>query len=312
VSGKPLDRAFAGFAVAFTELRQLVDDDPKFLAEHGHEDPMLLAAAEKLRGAHGYLEWIESQFSAPVATSIEPGSIALRRTYEREWQSSVETVSDWELHELLKHFVGDALLGNEKPVQAEIDYKLANLKEEAAEQAKGIAIGFDILYDRFGNEAADQEWYDPLDRGWTALTSGCGLDVAGALWRRRWLPFILVPSHVEGADVLERRLSDAARAFIFGAPWACISLQRAVLEQILAARYGAHQDKLEDKIKGLSSELVDDLLRERLEWIRLDGNKVLHAKSEELAEEDLDRRIYDHFRALRVLIEKAPRKRVYR
>lgn len=312
MSGKPIDRAFASFAVAFTKLQQVVDYDPKYLAEHGHEDPMLIALAEKLLGAHRYLEWIESQFPTPVAASIEPGSIALRRTYDREWHGAVETVANWELNELLKNFVADDMGPDEKPARAEVDYKLANLKEQAAEQAKGIAIGFDILYERFGNEEADYDWYDPLDKGWTALTSGCGLDVTGALWRRRWLPFILIPSHVEGADVLERRLSDAARAFVFGAPWACISLQRAVLEQILTARYGARQDTLEEKINGLSCDLVDDLLRVRLGWIREDGNKVLHAQPDELPEEALDRRVYEHFLTLRYLIEKAPRKRAAR
>lgn len=306
-----IDHAFATFVVAFNKLTQIVEDDVEFLAREGAQDKVLLAACEKVQAAHRHLLWFETQFSVPLAIGIEASSIVTRREYERRWKVAVDEVADWFLYDLLKDAISslEASEGDlDRRSRQEIHFD--SLKADADEEARGIAIGFDILWERHGSDENDEFWYGPLERGWETLTGGCGLDISGALWRRRTLPFTLIPSHVREVELLSRRLGDAARAYIFGAPWACIALQRAVMEQVLVSHYGARGENLEQRIASVSHDLVDDLIRCRMDKLRDDGNDVLHDAAASMETQNVDRIIHDNFSTLRWLIEHAPRLRV--
>lgn len=305
-----IEYAFGTFVVAFNKLTQLVDDDAEYLAREGAKDKVLLAACEKVQAAHRHLVWFESQFSEPLAAGIEAASIVARREYERRWQVAVDEVADWFLYDLLKDAIS-SLEDSETDVdrRSRQEVYFDNLKADAHEEARGIAIGFDILRDHHGSDENDEFWYGPLERGWETLTGGCGLDITGALWRRRTLPFTLIPSHVREVELLSRRLGDAARAYIFGAPWACIALQRAVMEQVLVSHYGARGDNLEQKIASVSHDLVDDLVRCRLDKLRNNGNDVLHDASASMEAQNVNHIIHENFSTLRWLIEHAPRLR---
>jgi hypothetical protein len=80
---------------------------------------------------------------------------------------------------------------------------------------------------------------------WKKLKDEVGFDLRGVFRRRALVPFILFPRHVAArhgqTEMLSiyQNLRQAHEAFVFGTPFAALSLMRSIMEIVLRDHYGA-------------------------------------------------------------------------
>jgi hypothetical protein len=248
---------------------------------------------------------------------VHPSSIAARRDYEARWQRIVDQVSSRDILFLLMDLMaksqalrGEESGGNEESdtaeIQDELGDKIAMWREEAEEEARSIDQMVEHAFqEREDDPFFDFEWVDASLRAWDRLTKVVKLDIAGALWRRRAVPHILIPTHVsqhygDARLSLYRRLHQAEQAFIFGAPLAALALQRAVLEEVLKRHWGAGDRMIE------TANLPELSWDARASRLRRMANDALHNDADKLTGNALERAAIENFMLLRLIIEGAP------
>jgi hypothetical protein len=210
------------------------------------------------------------------------------------------------MHKLLATMIPGSTSPNFDRRPDELSIEIENWKYDAEMERKLLEQSFDHLQAHQEiDEGGDLDWVIEAVWAWTRLTKVAGLDVEGALWRRRAIPHILVPTQVanrygQRRASLYRRLHQAGRAFIFGAPLAALALQRAALEELLREHWGAAKGHVrEAKLPHLRWDIGADRLKNL-------ANDALHNDPEKLMPEQLDRAIIENFIILRALIENAP------
>lgn len=315
-----MERAGSEFFAAYLKLRGLTDDDPEFLRENWQGDDILIGLAEQLFSSAGHIERIEAASRLAFAPHIPPEVIAARRDYEERWQYIVWKIADRELIALFDGLFSDTQESDgevdvEPSRRDELDVKIENLKDEAKDKAGEIDHLVQWGWWKFEDNPEDYGWMLRSNEAWRELTGPTGLDVAGALWRRKALPFILIPSHVSSRYgeqerfSLYQRLAQAAQAFVFGAPYACLALQRAVLEEVLREHYAVRGETLQELIENVKqSQLGQSIWPEHLKLLQSAANRALHGMVAPPATGGYDRAIIKSFEMLRRLIENAPRR----
>lgn len=300
------------FLAAFGKLKAAVNDDPGRLDASWQDNDQIQRLCDELdvlvRGFEVVEEWSPLSFTNHVSAA----SAKARRDYDEHWRETVWKVANRQLIALMDEFLADIVDveddttdDTEMPAVDALAASIAEWKEEAEEEGRQIKQMIDYVFQlREMDDCGDREWLDESLRAWDRLEVS-GLDVAGTLWRRRALPHVLVPVHVAkhyGASraSLYRRLHQAGKAFIFGAPLAALALQRAVIEEVLSRHWGAGKGWVRDaNLPELSWEARADRLK------RL-ANDALHGDPERLSADNLDRAIIENFLLLRLLIEHAP------
>jgi hypothetical protein len=293
------------FMTAFAELKARAQDDPDRLMATWESDERMQQLCDVLHDCARTFEIAEDWSAFAFTPHVIPASAQARRDYEERWSRRVAYVSNRWLQSILDGLVGDAKPAFDRRPD-ELSIEIGNWRCEAEDERKLLDQAFDHLesiqeFDHDGN----LDWVTYSVRAWTRLRKVCGLDVEGALWRRRALPHMLVPVHVanhygQNRASLYRRLHQAGRAFIFGAPLAALALQRAALEELLQEHWGAEKGHVRSaKLPELSWDSRADRLK------RL-ANEALHNDPEKLSADQLDRAIIENFLLLRLLIEHAP------
>lgn len=295
------------FLSAFAALRDATDDSPKNLADRWENDQSLQAICDQLYAAMRTFEIVEEWSQHAFTTQVHPNSVIARREYEDRWQETVDHVANREILFLLEGLMGKTDSGDiEEALEDKLGNKIAMWREEAAYEADSIVRIVDHAeWKRENDDFGDFEWVDSAVRAWDRLTKVVQLDISGALWRRRAVPHILIPAHVSGRYgatelSLYRRLHQAERAFIFGAPLAALALQRAVLEEVLKKHWGAGGRMV---ATAKLPELSWDARADRLKNL---ANDALHNGADKLVGDALDRAIIENFGLLRLIIEGAP------
>lgn len=303
------------FLAAFSKLAAILNDDPTRLnAEWEDDDPVASLCDELCELVHGF-EIVEERSSLAFTNNVSAASAKARRNYDDRWRAGVWKVANRRLLASIK-FDLDDLIGPDDQYDDEgaavetrkwdqLADEIDDWKYEAREEAKALSILFDVINDN------EWDWAEAGLRAWDRLTAVAALDVEGALWRRRALPHVLVPEHVArryGASraSLYRRLHEAGKAFVFGTPLAALALQRAVLEEVLRAHWGAEGEKLTDLVR--TAQLPVLAWDARADRLRRLANKALHYDPQKQAPETTDRALIEFFLLLRLLIEHAPEK----
>lgn len=297
------------FATAFQRLRDYVDDDPDYLEQNWRNEPELTSLMTSVSGAYRSIQIAEEWSSVLFAADVPATQVKLRRDYERRWKRIVDAADDWWLMELIRDLLPSGEV-TEKVSAAE--RQLAANKEAAEHEAGQLKIAFEVLKERFSDSEDDLEWLMPAERAWDTLQIACRLDVQEALWKRRSLPFTLIPQHISRqhsttSTALYRLIDQAARSYIFGAPLACLALQRSIIEQVLRRHFQGRGPKLADVIQSLRGKHLDDLFIKQLEKIREAGNAALHGDDHAKLYRGLDDLVFDGFLTIRTLIERSPR-----
>lgn len=295
------------FLVRFNRLKMLAADDPSRLESAWPQSEELQTLCDEIAGLVRSFESIEERSKYAFTHNISSAGALGRRDYDERWRTVVSTIANRELNAWFEEFFPKELRDTE-PTAEEIDPladKIEDWKHEAREDASNIERLPDFASSHHEiDDDAYLDWVpDSLD-AWARL-EGAGLDVGGALWRRRALPHALVPAHVArhyGVDraSLYRRLHQAGQAFVFGAPLAALALQRAVIEEVLCRHWGAEKGKVRE------ANLPTLDLDARADRLKRLGNDALHGDPERLTADQLDRAIIENFLLLRLLIENAP------
>lgn len=298
------------FLAVFAELKSAVSDSPTEL-EAAWENNLRLQnlcdeIAQLIRGFEIVEDWSRFAFTNNVSAA---GALA-RRDYEDRWRSIVTEIANRQWNalfaDLISNLADDDSISIDQQPSDPLSDEIADWKHKAKEEAGQIEQLSDFAFQKQEMDDWDDfDWVDESLRAWDRLKTVCGLDVAGALWRRRALPHVLVPSHVArhyGATraSLYRRLDQAGKAFVFGAPLAALALQRAVIEEVLAKHWGAEKGQIKE---ANLPELQWDTRASRLKRL---ANEALHGDPEKLTADALDRAIIENFGLLRLLIEQAP------
>jgi len=223
------------FLTAYDALKAATGDDPGQLEMRWRDDKNLQALCDELDAAVRVFRIVEDWSELAFTPQVHPSSIAARRDYEARWQRIVDQVSSRDILFLLMDLMaksqalrGEESGGNEESdtaeIQDELGDKIAMWREEAVEEARSI----DQMVEHAFQEREDDpffnfEWVDASLRAWDRLTKVVKLDIAGALWRRRAVPHILIPTHVsqhygDARLSLYRRLHQAERACERAAP----------------------------------------------------------------------------------------------
>ena len=294
------------FEAAFAELKSLVDDDPESLKTAWEEKEGVAKLCDKIMSQVRLFEEVEETLPHAFTPNVSKSGVRARREFDERWREGVSYVANREFREILSKLVinldfdDDSGPAQELAPPDPLADKIADWKYDASEEASAIESMADYAFDH----AEDLGWVDSSLEAWEKLKA-IGLDLKGALWRRRSIPFILVPPQVSsryGKDraSLYRRLHQAGLAFIFGAPLASLSLQRAVMEEVLMRHWGAEKGWVRDA--GLP-ELPWGIRADQLKKMAGDA---LHGDPEKYSSDELDRRIIKNFLLLRILIENAP------
>jgi hypothetical protein len=303
-----MDQADEGarFMAAFVELKSRFNDDPDRLVECWEQDERAQQLCDELHELAREFE-VSEEWSALAFTPHVPAAAAMaRRDYEERWARRVDFIESRWMHKLLARMIPGSTSPNFDRRPDELSIEIENWKYDARKERDLIEQSFEVLQAHQEiDEGGDLDWVIEAVWAWKRLTKVAGLDVEGALWRRRALPHILVPQHVanrygQKRASLYRRLHEAGRAFVFGAPLAALALQRAALEELLREHWGAENGHVrEAKLPHLRWDVGADRLKNL-------ANDALHRDPEKLTREQLDRAIIENFIILRALIENAP------
>lgn len=300
------------FLAAFSKLKAGLEDDPTRLEADWNDGDLIVSLCEELAQLVRGFEIVEEWSPLAFTNNVSAASAMARRDYEGRWRDGVRKVADRKLLAAMAELFADLVdvVDNEAdnsdfPAMDTLGASIVDWKDEAEDEAKQIEQMIDYVWSkREMDDCGDFDWVEESFRAWDRLKVS-GLDLAGTLWRRRALPHVLVPSHVAkhyGAKraSLHRRLHQAGKAFVFGAPLAALALQRAVIEEVLSKHWGAGKGWVRDaNLPELSWEARADRLK------RL-ANDALHGDPEKLSPDELDRAIIENFLLLRLLIEHAP------
>ena len=300
------------FLAAFGKLKLAVDDDPANLEASWPDSEELQALCDELAHLVRGFEVVEEWSSLAFTDNVSAASARARREYDDRWRAVISKVANRVLALLLAELLGDDFAGGadesdatEATPQDLLSDEIADWKDSATEETGQINQIIEYVFQlREMDDDYDREWIDASLTAWDRLVVS-GLDIAGTLWRRRALPHVLVPVHVAkhyGASraSLYRRLHQAGKAFVFGAPLAALALQRAVIEEVLVRHWGSGKGWVRDaNLPHLAWEARADRLK------RL-ANDALHGDPEKLNPDELDRSIIENFLLLRLLIEHAP------
>jgi len=295
------------FLLAFQTLKHAVCDDPHLLSSRWRDDPKLQKLCDELSSMIHVFVRTEDAARLAFTPHVPAAAIAARSDYEVRWQGIVSDVVNREWEDLLAEFLEAPDTLNEQPEQRDL---LADEIQMHKRSAKSLAASLEAVLDYAEEKRADDEdgnfeWMEEGFEAWQTLVSQCGLNVAGALWRRRMVPHILIPSHVSkrygsGNASLYRRMLQAADAFVFGVPLASLAMQRAVLEQVLKDHWDAERSHIRDaNLPNLSWDSRADRLKRR-------ANEAMHESTDHLKGDELNRLIIESFGLLKLLIENAP------
>lgn len=300
------------FLAAFEALKTATNNDPVQLDACWEEDPRLQAICDTI--AEMYRTFLNAEEWAPFAFTphVPDRATQARRDFEQRWAQSVMDVANrdinWLLGDMLAKLVeGEGQDDEQLPDSSdEVGDAIRSWKAESKEEAGALDHAFHNLAEMYSTDELDCfDWANEAVQVWSRLKASCGLDVSGVLWRRRAIPHILVPSHVSkrygaGRASLYRRLHDASRAFVFGAPLAALAMQRAILEEVLRELWGAPKGHIRE------ANLPDLQFDARASRLRRLGNEVLHEDPEKMSADQIERSIVENFILLRQLIEIAP------
>ena len=150
-----------------------------------------------------------------------------------------------------------------------------------------------------------------------------GISIPDLIERWSCVPDFRFPVHAYESpfaqdDKLLRLLQDAVRAYVVGAPTACVATCRAALELILKQYYikdhkengrdGRKRDIGLEELITLADQRYQSVQGRRLHELRRAGNKILHeAKTMDQLSKEEDRAILNYLKTLKSLIERAPR-----
>jgi hypothetical protein len=299
------------FLIAFNKLKGFVENDPSRLEVEMQDGSPIVALCVEIYQLVRQFEKVERGSSTPFTEHVSNASIKARREYDELWRYYIWYAAyggdgAWLVDEKVQ--IGLNKKQNERV--DELGILIDHAKFSARINADYIEGTIELVEQTQVQFPEFEEEDKIIEIGLAALGSLCSdLDVPDIFWKRDMLPHVLIPVQVskrygQAKQSLYRKLNDAGKAFIYGAPLAALTMQRAVLEQVLTKHWGATKTTRGYQIRDANlPELTWDARADRL---KRHGDRVLHGDLDEISADQLDRLIIDGFLLLRTLIESAP------
>lgn len=303
------------FMVLFARLKDWSDDAPNELAEFAASDSSVRDLCTKLFFAASSLKMNERRARSLFAAPVDPAFIIAWREYEEHYGRLLSGI--W-----LSGLFPEISAG--EPDRApESDRRWSRSDDDAKEQECGIESAIEFAQYNIDQEDrwTDQpEFVERIQEGvgaWERLKQETGFDLRGVFRRRALVPFVLVPRQVANmhgsAETLSmlQNLQQAHDAFVYGAPYAALTLMRSILEAVLRDHYRAEGVDLNERIRNARGRLPPGANDARLHRLRMLANAIVHLDREKdeglpkMGEECLEKEIVSLLFVLRELIEKA-------
>jgi hypothetical protein len=298
------------FLVAFSKLKGLVENDPSHLEAEMQDGSPIVALCEEIYQLVRQFEKVERGSSTPFTEHVSNASIKARREYDELWRYYIWYAAHGGNTEFLMDEKIQARIKKQNNRVDELGILIDAAKFSAQMNSNYIHETIELVELINSKIPEFEEENESIDIGLSALGSLLSkIDLEDIFWKDDMLPHVLIPVHVskrygQAKQSLYRKLNDAGKAFIYGAPLAALTMQRAVLEEVLTKHWGAQNTTRGYQIRDANlSEITWDARADRLKRL---GDKVLHGDPDEISSEQLDRLIIDGFLLLRTLIESAP------
>jgi hypothetical protein len=196
------------------------------------------------------------------------------------------------------------------------------LKIEGITGKVGRSI-FRTRREEWGEEFDSRNIVESAELAWQCLRDEVAFDLRGVLRRRKLVPFVLFPREIAARQSgdseklsIYQSLRQAHEAFVFGTPFAALSLMRSIMETVLRDYYGGDPEEgltLAQRIRKCRNLLPRDANEAALHRLRKTANAVLHLDCERheliprIDLEDLEKEMVSLLTILRALIEGTPK-----
>lgn len=318
------------FLAAFSRLRDACDDDASDVIRQAAADDSFAKICARACEAYEEIIEIEDDTSEKTIRFVGSEFIKARRLFEDKFRlSAISAAMSLENPEAVRH-----LAELERVTGRSLDEYARRLKKGFAKDtvdwegedqkankvrdqvSDALCYAWDTVHN--GGEAPDEFDLDNVEEGLerlTWLTNGFGPDVQGLFRRRALTPLTLVPTRISHGDGDQLKvtaltlLDEAQRAFIFGAPFAALTLLRAIVELVLTDHFRISGRDLAEQISKAGKLLPSGVYPNDLHRLRMDANSLLHGRGERQKEAgvksrmDLELSIAQHLDKIRLLLE---------
>lgn len=270
------------FRTLYRQLKDQCEERPANIPQLCENSESIRKLSIQLHWSGFFMRYSERLQPELYTSPVDPDFIREWREYEMFYEPIVNKISE---EELLRE-----LDISEENLSSKTDRVPARdqLWEDADRDAIELAHVVNRAMEFAQVQVHEGEYPDEVPEivsdgvaGWESLQAHAGFDLRGVLRRRKLVPFVLVPRQVaargERTNRMVKNLQQAHGAFVFGAPYAALTLMRAILEAVLRDHYGAEGAGLGEKIDSVHQELLPaEARRARLHRLRRTANSILH------------------------------------
>lgn len=322
------------FLAAFSRLRNACDDDPKGIVQQAVDDESFAKICAEVCEAYYEIVEIESDTSDKSVRFVGKEFIKARRLFEMKFRLSamfsalnienfeaasqmakVESIA-LECGRSLHEFFEDRKRGK---AFDEIDWESEN--EKADKRAQSVHDALDYAWENYLSGGDSLNEFNDLyvGQGLENLTmlhsNGFGPDLTGLYRRRALTPLTLIPTSISHGSSHQIKVSaltlleEAQSAFIFGTPFATLTLLRAIVEIVLTEHFRIQGRDLKDQINKSAKLLPPLVYPSDLHRLRMDANSLLHDRGAKQAasgirtQMDLELSVANHLDKVRLLLE---------
>ncbi len=281
------DLTVARFISLFEKLKLGTGDSSADLVKQASEDSSIFDLCMKLVAVADELSEAELLMPQAYFRNANPAFIKSWRDFEERYREPLHKIA---IINLSRSEDGSATVSIPRSAIGEEQWwKVANATGQMYQSAMlsymfltGVmGDEFRTAYRKFfGTDAPEVSAREV----WETLIDKVGLDVCGAMRRRKLLPFTYVSEKISKRESLGKtigllaNLEDAQKAFVFGAIRSAFGLMRSVLESVLRDHAGAEGKDLEDLLKSAKQrgKLPKGQNRDALYSLKKTANVFLH------------------------------------
>ena len=313
------------FRSLYHRLKDWCEESPARLPDLCDKDESVRQLCLRLHFTSCFMKYGERLRPELYASPVDPDFIKDWREYEKLYEPVLDNI-----------FTGELLseLGLDEEVKAlpgadhahRFDCAWRDADHNATEFADLISKAMQFAREQASHESSEYstEARECVRDGvsvWESVQGEAGLDMRGILRRRKLVPFVLIPRPIaarsERTTAMLRNLEQAQVAFVFGAPYAALTLMRAILEAVLRDHFRTEGENLGEMLRNVDkSRLPHDANIACLHVLRKAANTILHETQERktrldcMDEIELEKEVVRLLRALRALIEESGRVRM--
>ena len=307
------------FRTLYRQLKERCGERPANLPELCEDSESIRKLSFELLWSGVVMRYSERLRPELYASPVDPDFIREWREFEEFYEPAIDKIFAEELFRELD--IDEETVPSQADRIPAMDRVWEDADQDAIELARVMNGAMEFAQAQVNEGEYPEEVPEIVNDGvteWESLQVHAGLDLRGVLRRRKLVPFVLVPRQVaargERTNRMMKNLQQAHGAFVFGAPYAALTLMRAILEAVLRDHYGAEGAGLDEMIDCVHQQMLpSEAKKPRLHRLRKIANSILHEPQPRNTsimstdEKRLEKEIVSLLLVLRALIEGAER-----